>query len=205
MAIRFRSLDMIRPNLTFKKYFETTHEKPSFFVDFDETLVSTNKNKDFDKNLQELINDPNIKKYLFNHQGQEMVSFLRPYAIEFVNELKKLGNVFILTYGNKDYQLPIKNYFHVPIDDDDVFGPNEFGSVPQYTNSYLIDNLHFHASDIIDKLTAMGHPPEYSDEDHEYVENDRHIKVKPFHADNIHSDNELQKILNFILSLTQKL
>jgi hypothetical protein len=189
---------MIHSNQTFKQFFEMISNNPAFFVDFDETLVSSNRVNKFNDELQELIDDQDVNKYLFEDRGQNWVSFLRPHAIEFLNELKKLGNVYILTAGAKEFQLPIKKYFHMPISDDHVFGPNQYFEVPYFKNAFLIDNLHFHASDIIDKLTVMGHAPEYSDQDNEYIENDRHIQVKPFYYQNIGTDNELVNVLNFI-------
>ena len=201
MEIHCRSLVMTHLSQSFKKFLETIDQKQTFFVDFDETLVSTNKINNFDEELNDLLEDENVSKYIFNHKGQNMVSFLRPHAIEFLTELKKLGKVYILTAADKEFQLPIKNYFKIPINDNDVFGISEYSHVPYHRNSYLIDNLDFHQSDIIDKLTAMGHPPEYSEKDYDYVENDRHIKVKPFHFHHVHTDRELINLLNFIKQL----
>lgn len=170
---------MIWKPKTFREFFESK-EKPHFFVDFDETLVSTMPQKTAKEN--------DLESFKFNHKGIDYVSFLRPFAREFINELKQLGNIHILTAGGRNFQLNIHRAFELPIREKDFYAIEDYDRLPQNNNSYLIDNLHSTHSDIINKLNAMGHNQE----------SDRHIKVRPFDP-NLNSDDfELKDLLNYL-------
>jgi len=172
--------------MNFKLWFENSESNPIIFLDLDETLVSTLGMPSNPKNLEEMKNLGGVPV------NQSHVSFLRPHAIEFVNNLKAIAKVCILTAGRKKFQ---KNVFG--IEDYDLIKP-ENNILPKSENSVLVDDLEHHAPNTMSKLYALN------------INEHRHIKVNPFNFNPIiakklprfyENDDELLKIQTQILNM----
>lgn len=185
--------------MNFKLWFENSESNPIIFLDLDETLVSTQKIPPNPKNLEEMKNLGGVPV------NQSHVSFLRPHAIEFVNNLKAIAKVYILTAGGREFQKNVVKALNIPIDEHDVFGVEDYDLIepehnilPKSKNSILVDDLHHTAPNTMSKLYALN------------INEDRHIKVNPFNFNPIlakkfpriyKNDDELLKIQTQILNM----
>lgn len=185
--------------MNFKLWFENSDSNPIIFLDLDETLVSTLGMPSNLKNLEEMKALGGVPV------NQSHVSFLRPHAIEFVNNLKAIAKVCILTAGGKKFQKNVVKALDIPIDEHDVFGKEDYDLIepennilPKSENSVLVDDLEHYAPNTMSKLYALG------------LDEHRHIKVNPFNFNPIlakklprfyKNDDELIKIKSEITNI----
>jgi FMN phosphatase YigB (HAD superfamily) len=100
--------------INFKIWIENKEEDLIIFLDLDETLVSTHKIP--------LLNNPEEIKALGGVLiNNSYASFLRPHAIDFVNNLKAVAKVCIITAGGSLFQKKVIKALGIPIDENDIF------------------------------------------------------------------------------------
>lgn len=162
----------------FKTWLEED-EKGFIFVDLDETLVLTryliNANNTLFSREQRLSGeyprDPKTLAKLHSENGGTVikinqseddwannwfVTYRRPGAIEFIESIKPLTQVFILTSGGKPFQTNVIKIHKIPIAENQILGRQEYGQVPQNPKSVLVDDLTPQTSGAKNKLQAIG-------------------------------------------------
>lgn len=170
-------------------------EKPIIFVDLDETLLSTvylQNAGGWIKDKEEYYKISNTLNY-WKQRGEKIIkqgkdTFLtrmRPHADTFLNKLKKLGEVYVLTSGRTEFQQKVAKLhgFDVP-----VIGKDKYNLVPKSENPILIDDLPIDSGGAHEKLEAIGGK----------ISN--YVKVNPWFGDNP-NDNELIAIFPQILKI----
>ena len=188
--------------MNFKTWIENKEEEPIIFLDLDETLVST----------QQVPFDENYEEEMIKFGGvlieESYISFLRPHAIDFVNNLKAVAKVCIMTAGGSVFQKKVIKALNIPIDENDVFGRRDYqflapemNKLPKSKKSILVDDLDPSAGNTMEKLYALG------------INEDKHIKVKPFNFDIFllksfprifENDTELLEIQPIVISTLNK-
>jgi hypothetical protein len=187
--------------INFKTWIENKEENPIIFLDLDETLVSTNKVQLF-KNLEEI---KTLGGVLITNSH---ASFLRSHAINFVNNLKAIAKVCIITAGGSVFQKKVIKALGIPIDENDIFGIEEYeflapekNKLPKSKKSILVDDLDPTAGNTMAKLYALG------------IDEDKHVKVKPFNFSPViakrfprifKNDTELLDIQPIVISTLNK-
>jgi len=187
--------------INFKTWIENKEENPIIFLDLDETLVSTNKVPPF-KNPEE------IKALSGVLITNSYASFLRPHAIDFVNNLKAIAKVCIITAGGSVFQKKVIKALGIPIDENNIFGIEDYefidpeeNKLPKSKKSILVDDLDPTAGKTMAKLYALG------------INEDRHVKVKPFNFNPViakrfprifKNDTELLDIQPIVISTLNK-
>ena len=202
--------------MNFKQWLENREEKLKVFLDLDETLVNTVRFQFNGERLQ--FNDIEEMEKLGGKIIGDYISFLRPHTIDFIKELQKKLEVYILTSGKKDFQKQIIKIHNIPINDSNIFTREDYydkgseeNNIPKFSNSILVDDNTHGSSGINDKLYALGaiqdrnpkinYGTTMSYEDP--VVDQKFINVKPFYIngpeDLPSDDNELLKTLHIIM------
>lgn len=160
--------------MNFKLWLEGSGGPPVVFLDLDGTLVSTHRTPPNPRNA-DLMRSLGGVPVRGSH-----ISFLRPHAVEFVNKLKSVARVCVITAGSGGFQRDVVRALGIPVDGPDVFGledydltvrrPSENG-LPKSGNSVLVDDLDHDEPKTMEKLHAIG------------IDEDRHVKVAPFAFD----------------------
>lgn len=190
--------------MNFKQWLENSEESTVVFLDLDETLVSTHKLPSNPKNAD-------LMRSIGGVQIQDSyISFLRPHAIDFVNNLKSIARVCIITAGSGSFQKNVIHALKIPINDSDIFGFEDYdisvhrpseNKLPKSKNSVLVDDLNYDEPKTMEKLHAIG------------IDEDKHIKVSPFKLDPIiatrfpnvfKNDDELLKIEPKVVNILRK-
>jgi len=173
----------------FKLWFENLEEKPSVFLDLDETLVKTRIVNTNEKT------EPKDKKFKYN--SDYYITILRPHAVNFINSLKQKANVYIFTHGKQKFQEKVIELHNLPISKKHIFGRENYNKVPKLNNFILVDDLGLSTAGAQDKLNALGSFPEYDKENFKYKPINNFVNIKPFFGDP--NDKELLNVLPKIL------
>jgi hypothetical protein len=118
----------------------TTHSNNHIFVDLDETLIYTGTNRGIKKDGKEII------KQVMLSDDDVYTAQLRPNAIVFLNELRKLSsNVFMLTIATKEYAVIMNRIFGLGFFSSMIYSREHIQALDVPTlscgNVFLFDNL----------------------------------------------------------------
>jgi len=119
-----------------------THLNNHIFVDLDETLIHCWPSNEFEK----IDGHEKLVKAIKLSDNQIYHTQLRPNAVEFLNELRKItSNVFMLTIATKEYAVSMNRIFGLGFFSDMIYSREDIqrNSTPEVGcgNVFLIDNL----------------------------------------------------------------
>lgn len=147
----------------------TTHLNNHIFVDLDETLIHSCPDNQFEN----IVGHEKLVKTVKLSGNDLYHTQMRPNAIEFLNELRKItSNVFMLTIATKEYAVAMNRIFGLGFFSDMIYSREHIqcNATPEIGagNVYLIDNLPRHQNrNKIIYLRAIGpltyiQTPEYT-------------------------------------------
>lgn len=167
------------PGMNFREWIEEAAADNTIFCDLDDTLVKSKhissmsiydlvpRNLSFRDRMEKgrAMQDSGydvLQGHIeqgwipFESHGERYIAQPKPNAHKFVEELRKMGQVFVYTQGKKEHQLKVIQACELPFAPNQVFGREDYGHMPHSPNAVLIDDLGVNTQGVTEKLRSLG-------------------------------------------------